>query len=348
MGNMTSYQIAPYIFRAKIRGENPGVSKPLANIDGGGTSLAKAVSNVLAAMLQRQTDYQDRVDPNKQFLLSSVWAKEGAAYLLRIEPGRKGLQSTLRQAGSVVSRTVGDVEYVPLRHLIYFPPMGHTGIIFAERHGRYGAVSFLRASLLQVLSDKFTALTFSMPPLTTLEALEAATYNKVIFQAPKRRDASGRLLDYGPRVRIDVGFRGRRSVGELVADDGSKIDAKKVFGILSEEGSEAGIKAPLDTKGWDALLSVTMANGRPRTFKLGGLGPALLYPVNGATVNGTLVSASSYPSDEEFIGVCQTVLDDISGQFDVQAGQRIPARSDLQTWNGADSTPWEVTYYDSP
>jgi hypothetical protein len=345
---MTSYQIAPYIFQTKIRGTNPAVAKPLDNIDGGGTSLSTAVGNVLASMLQRKTDYQDRADPNKQFQLSSVSVKEGLAYLLVVEPGRKGLQSTLRQTSGVVSRTVGDVEYVPLRHFIFFPPNGHTAIVFAERHGKYGAISFLRACLLQVLSDNFSSLTFSIPALTTLEALEAATYNKVVFQAPKRRDPSGRLLDYGSRVRIDVGFRGQRRVGDLVTDDGGKIDSKKVFGILSEEGAEAGIKAPLDTKGWDALLSVTMANGKPRTFRLGSMGPALLYPVNGATVNGKLVGASSYPSDEEFIGVCQTILEDIAGQFDVQKGQKLPTPADLKPWDGSQSTPWEVTYYDSP
>lgn len=345
---MSSYQIAPYLFRVKTRGQGAAASKALSNIDGSGTSLESAVGNVLASMLQRTTDYQDLQDPNKLYQLSRVRAEQGKAYFLTIEPGRKGLQSTLRQGGSVlVSRSVGDVEYVELRHLIYFPPNGHTALVFAERHGRYGAITFLRACLHQVLTEKFGALTVELPPLTTLETLESASFNRIVFQAPKKKDSSGRLIDWGPKFRIDIGFQAGRSFRDFL-NPLKKIDTSKVFGILTDEVGDAGLGAPQDATDWEANLSVTMPDGRTRTFKVGGDGPALLYPLNGAMVNGNLVSPTAYPTDDEFLGVCESILEDLAGKFDIQPGQKLPKESKLKPWDGSQSNPWEVTYYDSP
>lgn len=344
---MSNYMIAPYVFQTKIRRSNPLVAKPLANIDGTGTSLEGAVGNILAAMLKRNGPYQDKGDANKHYLLSSVRADAGVGYLLTVEPGRKGVQSRLKQQSGIVSRTVGDIEYVALRHLIYFPPNGHTALIFAERQGNYGAISFLRPAIHQVLTEKFPALTISIDPMTTLAALETATYRDLIFKAPKKRDHNGRYLESGGRVSIRVGFRGRRKVKTLLTD-GKKIDAEKVFGVLTEEGSEAGVTAPSDLNGWEASMKVEMEKGRPRTFKIDNAGPALVYAVNGATVNGKIVGASSYPSDEQFLGVCQNIIEDISGQFDVKFGQKLPKDDKFLTWNGSQNSPWEVTYFDSP
>lgn len=344
---MSNYQIAPYILQAKIRGSNPANARPLDNIDGSHTSLEEAVGNVLAGMLQRKTDFEDLHDANKVYNLASVSAGKNT-YLLDIEPGRKGLQSRLKQKQTHVSRLVDDVEYVPLRHLIYFPPSGYTAIIFAERHGKYGAISFLRASMHQALTEKFPSLTFDMPSVTTLEALKHATYNKVVFQAPRKMDAAGRYLDAGSRVLIDVGFKKTRRVSDLIIDGGSRIDSDKVFGILTSEGDRAGVKAPLDTKGWDAKLTVMMQNGLPRTYKVGSSGPALVYQVNGATVNGTSIGASAYPSNDEFIGVCQTILGELAGQFNVKKAHKIPLESNLANWDGSQNTPWQVTHYDRP
>jgi hypothetical protein len=154
-------------------------------------------------------------------------------------------------------------------------------------------------------------------------------------------------LDSGGRVSIRVGFKGKRKVKDLLAD-GNKINAKKVYGILTEEGSEFNVSAPIDTKGWEASMTVETGNGPPRTFKIDDDGPALIYPVNGATVNGKVVSASTYPSDEQFLGVCENIIEDISGQFDLKSGQKLPKDSKFLSWDGSQHSPWEVTYFDSP
>lgn len=345
---MSNYMIAPYVFQTKTRRSNPPVAKTLANIDGKGTSLEGAVGNILAAMLKRDLPYQDKQDLNKHFLLSSVRAQAGVGYLLTVEPGRKGVQSTLKQKEGVVARSVGDIEYLALRHLIYFPPNGHTALIFAERHGLYGAISFLRPAIHEVLTDKFPALTISIDPMTTLAALQAATYKNLVFKAPGKRDAAGRFLDSGGRVSIRVGFKGGRRVKDLLIADVNKIDAKKVYGILTEEGSDIGVSAPTDTKGWEASMTVETATGNPRTFKIGDAGPALIYPVNGATVNEKIVGADVYPTDEQFLGVCENIIEDISGQFDIKSGQKLPEDSKFVSWDGSQNSPWEVTYFDSP
>lgn len=345
---MSNYMIAPYVFQTKTRRSNPPAAKTLADIDGNKTSLETAVGNILAAMLKRDDPYQDKQDPNKHYILSSVRADAGSGYLLTIEPGRKGVQSTLKQQAGVVARTVGDIEYIALRHLIYFPPNGSTALIFAERHGLYGAISFLRPAIHQVLTEKFPALTTSIDAMTTLAALENASYSDLVFKAPGKRDARGRYLDSGGRVSIRVGFKGRRKVKDLLRADGNRIDAKKVYGILTQEGSEIGVSAPADTKGWEATMTVETANGRPRTFKIDDPGPALVYPVNGATVNGKVVGASSYPTNEEFLGVCENIIKDISGQFDLKDGQKLPKDNQFVDWDGTQNSPWEVTYFDSP
>lgn len=344
---MSNYMIAPYVFQTKIRRSNPPVAKTLADIDGKNTGLEDAIGNIVAAMLNRPTGYQDRQDPNKHYVLKSVRATAGVGYLLKVEPGRKGVQSTLKKTSGVIARTVGDVEYVALRHLIYFPPNGHTAIIFAERHGLYGAISFLRTALHQVLTDKFPSLTFSIDAMTTLAALVNASYSDLVFKAPGKRDASGRYLDSGSRVTIRVGFRGKRKVKDLMAN-GHKIDAKKVYGILTQEGSEFGVSAPIDSKGWEASMKVETGDGPSRTFKIDDAGPALIYPVNGATINGQVVGMSSYPTDEQFLGVCENIIEDISGQFDILSGQKLPKDSEFLSWDGSQHSPWEVTYFDSP
>lgn len=345
--NMSNYMIAPYVFQTKIRRSNPPVARTLANIDGKNTGLEEATGNVLAAMLNRTTEYQDKQDPNKHYVLTSVRATTGAGYLLKVEPGRKGIQSTIKKSSSVVARTVGDVEYVALRHLIFFPPNGHTALIFAERQGLYGAISFLRSALHQVLTEKFPALTFSIDAMTTLAALANASYSDLVFKAPGKRDASGRYLDSGSRVSIRVGFRGKRSVKDLMID-GEKIDAKKVYGILTQEGGEFGVSAPVDPKGWEASMKVETGNGFPRTFKIDDTGPALIYPINGAKINGKVVGTGSYPTDEQFLGACENIIKDIAGQFDITHGQKLPKDSEFLSWDGNQHTPWEVTYFDSP
>lgn len=334
--------------QTKNYSERGAKAKPLDNIDGQGTTLSNAIGNVLSSMLARTNAYQDPMDANKTFMLSGVRCKSGKAYLLIVEPGRKGLQSTVRQSsGNSWTRQVGDIEYVPLRHLIYFPSHAHSAIIFAERFGRMGSMTFLKTSLIDALRSKLPALNFYVNPLTTLEALETATYKKAVFKAPRRKDASGSLLDFGSRVVIDIGFRGRRFVKDLIT--GSKtIDSKKVFGILTEEGENAGIRAPLDTQGWDAQLLVEMNNGQPRTFNIGESGPALVYSLSGADLNGKTVSTTSYPSTKEFLGVCQTIMEDIAGQYDVTSADSVPPESDLPDLDGSQFTPWEVTYYDKP
>lgn len=344
---MSNYMIAPYVFQTKIRRSNPAVAKTLADIDGKNTGLEEATGNVLAAMLNHTTDYQDKQNPNKHYVLKSVRAVAGVGYLLKVEPGRKGIQSTIKKPTGDIARAVEDVEYVALRHLIYFPPNGHTALIFAERHGLYGAISFLRPALHQVLTEKFPALTFSIDAMTTLAALVNAYYSDLVFKAPGKRDASGRYLDSGSRVSIHVGFRGKRKVKDLMAN-GRKIDAKKVYGILTEEGSEFGVSAPTDSNGWEASMKVETGDGPPRTFKIDDTGPALIYPVNGATVNGEFVGFSSYPTDEQFLGVCENIIEDISGQFDIVSGQKLPKNSMFLNWDGTQHTPWEVTYFDSP
>ncbi|MDN3905554.1 hypothetical protein [Arthrobacter sp. YD2] len=348
---MTRYLVAPYLVQANFRGDR-SIALPIDDIDGSGETLELALGNILKSMLDRADPYQEKADPNKDYLITEVHAVSGEAYLVTVEPGRRGMRSTVRKpSGNQYLRQVGDTEYTPLRHLIYFPKHGHSAIIFAERFGRYGAMTFLRNCFVQVLREKYEALTFHIDPMTTLEALDTATYKNLIFKAPRKKDSSGRFLDYAPQVGIDLAFKARRRVKSLTTRDSlgnDRIDAKKVFGVLRTEGPDAGISAPTDTKGWEASLTVEMDDGLPKTFKIDSDGPALVYPINGATINGTKIGSTRYPSTDEYLAVCQSIVMDIAGQYSLTTRTKLPPEVDLKPWSGVNATPWDVTYYDNP
>lgn len=349
---MTRYLIAPYLVQANFRGAGTSTALPISNINGKGDSLEYALGNILKSMINRTKPYQEKADANKDYLVTAVRAAAGEAYLITVEPGRRGMQSTVRKStGFHYNRQVGDTEYTPLRHLVYFPKNGYSAIIFAERFGRYGVMTFVRAALSQVLREKYEALTFHIDPLTTLEALDTATYKNLTFKAPKKKDSSGRFMNNAPQVAIDLAFKARRRVKSLTTADANgrdRLDAKKVFGVLRDEGPDAGISAPLDTKGWEASLTVEMDDGLPKTFKIDSDGPALVYPINGAIVNGVKVGATSYPTDDEYLAVCQRIVDDIAGQYNLTSQTMLPKEGDLKPWTGSNAKSWDVTYYDGP
>ena len=343
---MTKYLVAPYVIQTKARGSRGGALRSIDNLDGRGLSLMTAIGHVLGSMVERDEPYQDTTDPNKMYELNEVRVSEGRAFLLSVEPGRRGLQSTVRrQEGSRFTRRTDDTEFVPLRHLIYFPPGGYSALLFAERFGRMGAITFLRTCLHTAFREHFAPLTMTIDPLTTLQALETATYKKLSFKAPRPKDPSGRLLDFAPSVVVDVSLRHARRVKDLTTPEGT-IDSSKVFGVLQNEARGSGLQLGADTAGWDAAMTVEMQSGQPRTFNIEDEGPPLVYAINGTTVGGTQISHTSHPTVSEFLSVCQVILNDIAGQFDVRSEDRLPSDQALRAWEYTDGTPWEVTHYD--
>ena len=343
---MAKYVVAPYIIQTKAKGLRGAKAKGLDDINGQGLSLIEALGKILAPMYKRTESYKDPRDPGKEFGLTSLKIVEGLAYLVVIEPGRKGLESEIRKSGALpYKRGTKDAEFIPLRHLIYFPPNSHTAIVFAERFGNYGVITFLRTCFYQVFMDKLPDVTMDFDPMTTLSALRNATYKKLNFKAPRPRDSNGAYLDYAPTVGIEVSLRHQRRIKDLQTEDGT-IDSAKVFGVLQDETKATGLNAPSDSSGWSSSMTVEMLNGQERTFAIDDDGPALVYPINGAKISDRLVPHVIRPEDDDFIAICQQILADIQGQFEITSSNRLPTRSSFVDWEPDIQDPWEVRYYD--
>lgn len=344
---MPQYLVAPYLFQTKIRFERRAKAIPHDDIDGQGLSLAQAVENVAKSMLLREEPFRDLSDDNKVLALDRVKAVAPNAYLLYVEPGWRGLQSDIRDSdgSSVFQRATSNSEHVKLRHLIYFVPNSYSAIVFAERYGRMGAISFLKNSLISAARENLPNLSLHIDPLTNLSAIENASVKGMTFVAPKKHDSSGNLLDWGPRMEIRFTWNDRKISSLLTSD--KKIDAERVFGVLRSEAQGFGVGSPADVSDWDALLQVKTASGSARTFSVRSTGPGLVYPI-ALREEDKNVRDGSYPTDTEFLATCQLVLGDLTGQFDISDQTRIPGLSQFQDWDGSSATSWEVTYYDDP
>lgn len=345
---MPNYMIAPYLFQVNVRQQGKTKAQPIENIDGRGLTLAQATENVLASMLARREPYRHLSDKDKVFALDDVQAATPNAYLLHVEPGWRGLQSDLRDADgtSLFQRRTHNSEHVKLRHLIYFVPNSYSAIVFAERYGKMGAITFLRQSLISTLREKLPSLTFHIDPLTTLTGIESSKVKGMNFIAPRRRDSSGNLLDWGPRMEIRFSWRDRGI--KSVLTDAGEIDRQAVFGVLRAEAQGFGLGNPVDLSDWDALLEVKTRSGAARTFSITrSAGPGLVYPISSPDSTDS-VTGDSYPSDDQYIATCQTILTDLEGQFDISNQTKLPSRGRFQVWNGGSVTPWEVTCYDDP
>ncbi|MEV7606104.1 hypothetical protein AB0N65_11750 [Paenarthrobacter sp. NPDC089322] len=344
---MPQYLVAPYLFQTKIRFERRAKALPHADIDGQGLSLAQAVENVAAGMLRREEPYRDLSDTNKVFALDHVKAVAPNAYLLYVEPGWKGLQSDLRDSAgsSVFQRATSNSEHVKLRHLVYFVPNSYSAVVFAERYGRMGAVSFVRNALTSALREARPNLSLHIDPLTNLNGIENAHVKGMTFVAPRKHDPSGNLLDWAPRMEIRFRWNDRK-ISSLLTQD-KKIDAEQVFGVLRNEARDFGLTSPADVSDWDALLKVKTASGSARTFSVHSTGPGLVYPITLNRRNSN-VGDDSYPSDADFLETCQLALGDLSGQFEIDEQTRIPGLDQFRDWDGSSATAWEVTHYDNP
>ncbi|WIV44523.1 hypothetical protein [Glutamicibacter nicotianae] len=263
-----------------------------------------------------------------------------------IEPGRRGLESEIRGDGKPgFKRSSKDSEFIPLRHIIIFPENSHTAIVFAERFGHYGVITFLRTCFQSVFMRRLSTVTMDFDPLTTLSALRNATYKKLSFRAPRRKNPDGTLLDFAPSVGIHVDLKKQKRVKDLETNNGS-IDANKVFGVLKDEMRSSGMTAPVDSTGWSSAITVEMVNGQERTFDVDNDGPALVYPLNGAEVNGETVPGGIRPSDEVFVAVCNEILEQIEGQYEVSSTTRLPKLTKYLDWESSHYDSWEVDYYD--
>lgn len=347
---LAKYLIAPYLLQVKPRSTRRAQALPTDNIDGSNLPLSAALGNVFASMLNREQPYLDPYDADKKYSLTKVKCADGEAFLVHLEPGWKGLASTIRSGNTPrYTRDVEDTEHVALRHLVFFPSQGYSAIVLAERYGRMGAISFLRNALYSAFSKALPHITLSLEPLTTMAALETAMVRRFEFRAPKRRDPTGKLLDFSPTVRIIVGFKDRLAARRLLKD--GVVDRGTVFGIMGEQLERDGAAAPAHNEDWDALMTVKTASGSARTFSISSSGPGIVYPVQETLVELGIrnVGQGGYPTDDEFVRVCQTALRDFSGSHGIGDAAQLPDIGHFTTWDGSSvSSPWDVTYYDNP
>lgn len=345
---MSRYLVAPYLFQIKARGIHGSPAMPIDNIDGKNTSLQAATGEILSALLTKQ-EFFDHLDGNKQYEIRDLQNYAGKAFLLTVAPGRRGLESDIvTPTGQKTARTAKDAEFIPLRHLVFFPDNSYSAIIFAERFGRYGVLTFLRTCMYQTMVERFAALTTRIDPLTHLAALTQASYKKIAFKTPAKGDASGKLMDFGNSIDIELTVKHPRKVQDLITQDG-KLSRHKVFGVLRDESSSSGLKPPPVKAGWDVSLTVELKNGQTRTFDLDDDGPALVYPLSGAVLsNGTLVPSSTRPSDDDFLSVCNEILSDVEGQYGITSSSRVGDSSIFKSWKSSNPNPWKVRYHDGP
>lgn len=343
---MSKYLVAPYLFQVTPRGKHGAPAMPSDNIDGMNTSLRSSTGEILSALLTKQK-LLDHSDNNKEYEIRSLQDSGGKAFLLTVAPGRRGLESDIvTPTGTTTARSAKDAEFIPLRHVIYFPDNSYSAIIFAERFGGYGVITFLRTCIIHTMRERFLSLTTRIDPLTHLAALNQANYKKIAFKTPTKGDASGKLMDFGNSLDIELSIKHPRKVKDLTTKDG-KISRHKVFGVLRTESSSSGLKPPSAKNGWDVSLTLELKNGQTRTVDLDDDGPALVYPLSGAMLsNGKQVTTSSRPSDDDFLSVCDEILGEIQGQYNITSSTRVKSTGVFKSWTSSSRDPWEVRYHD--
>lgn len=325
---MANYGMVPYLISMKVRYGQGDASRPIDDIDGRRTRMQDLLAGVLLDAVESGKRFVGAADSLSAYKVSSL--RRGKRVLwTTLEVGSRGIKGRLEKEadGSVFHRDAEDSEYVDLRHVLLFPRGGHHALLFAERCGHYGAITFLARALTDSMRQHMPGVTMSVRPLTTMSALHDASINRITFKAPSKLDAAGQFLDDGgPTVEIVAKFKNERHVKDLQTDSGS-IDSNKVFGVLADVLESTSGTRPLpkslDDTHWRADLGITLESGNRRTFELGsGEGPGLAYPViakadilKGQTSRRP--TSVSHPSDDDFSDACVVALTDIDGQYGV-------------------------------
>lgn len=325
---MTTYQVSPYLFSARVRGSVPPDLRPLDDLDAKGTSLHSLLAKTLTAARKKGPfSFPHRDDVT--YSVTTVKAAQRSVYFV-ITQGSRGIESTISENGTLLhKRKPGHVEEIAFRCLAVFPKHGKHAIVALERVGNNGVAGFLQKLVPETLRTMFHDVVTEFRPLVTAAdvADTKLRLNAISFRFPEKTDPDGKRLDMGPPagfLTVNYRFRAAKKLTNFTDANNKKIEPHKVFGVLSDQLSETGFASSatgLLEMGVHADMHVTLPSGNDRTFTLGVQdGPALAYgltPGEPGVASGS-VARRIRPSDQDFIRVCKEILTDIEGTYSVK------------------------------
>lgn len=150
---MSQYSIAVYLIQVRQKGNVQNPNLILRDLDNSGTKDSLEYFIDFFQKLITKKELKNPSDPTRVHSVESVKKLNDDFFLVSIKPGVKGVTSSINSTnGNNFNRVDSDTEYIKLRHLIYLPKNKATGLIFAERVGLHGSITFVRSRLVKYLS----------------------------------------------------------------------------------------------------------------------------------------------------------------------------------------------------
>jgi hypothetical protein len=274
----------------------------------------------------QRTSFASASDRDIQYTVRDVRADD-RVLTFEVIKGSTGIESSIEREGDdPFNREVTHRENIGLRCMIVFPEGGHHAFVLLERISNIGVASFIQKLLLGSLRPRLPEATITLDPLATAADLAetGAILQAITFKLPMPGDRSGRreaMDGIGGKFALKWTLGGQRQIRRFADADGTRIEASKVFGVLSDAlgawGSSLSSDGAIERQA-QADLTVKQ-NGSQRTFTLGtDEGPSIVYPIL-PTGETAAREYTERPSGLLFEATCKRVITDLDGRYDVTA-----------------------------
>jgi len=326
---MANYSLSPYAIWLGVRNARGGERRPIADIDGLGTTLRSGVLKVLRD-LAASTLTPDSADDSR--LLRVARLQEFKNFIF-VEFGvaRGGLEGNLHKAksDSLVPIAAADASETFVRAVFVFPEAAHEAYWLSERAGNSSAFSFILNRLSAHLTSKFPDFTTHVDPVAEWSAVNEWASNVLVkqirFDAPRPGNSTQAMDVNGVNAEISVIVkpRGGLVLSKLLKKEGPRKLA--VFGFLSQGiyKSNRGVSAAkVIEQGWKAKVSFTTPSGHQRSFgvETGENPPSLIYDMPAPAGTG---ARAFRPADKVFLSTCSQVMSDVSANL--STGTTLPS-----------------------
>jgi hypothetical protein len=351
---MTTYQLVPYLLTVTVR-KSPDDIRPLADLDGKGTSLSDVVCKTMLAAKGRL--FQDE-HPHRWLSVTALHRADPGVFI-ELTPGRSGVQSSIvKTDGRQLDREFQDTEFTPVRLFMYCPSTGHHAILLAERVGSTGAMTMFADLLKQNFKPRFPSLMLKIRPAMTEDVIRKATEGQpikaLVFTRPRPIDSDGKLIEVaGESVKIEVRMRPRRNRKWLAAmlpkNSDQQLTRESLLGVLApvihREQSEDAALASLLEEGWQASIQIKIPGGTERLVNVGSSRAITMsFPI--VPQGSGSEDSSGRPTNEQFRATCLDTLRLLQGQYSIDSITNQDCRWPMTQWTGTpDEQPWEV-YWD--
>ncbi len=344
----STYQLVPYLMQVHVRGK-PSETRVISDIDGNQLALADVLARVLDAM--RGVEFTDPDDANRKLQLTRL-SRGSRTIFAEFSPGRSGIASSIVQDGSTFTRTVKGTEYVPVRHVFFFPQGSHAAVMLAERVGVSGAVTMASQALTRTFATYMSQLLLTIGPAVTAEVMRKLTAGRdvksLVFTRPNPRDANGKVMHIaGEQVAMEVRFkapRRRRWGYDALPKENGEVTRDSLLGLLAPHVAAAGVGADvshLREEGWTAAMEVRLPNNTTRTIDVAAsTATTMSFPI-GDEDSGAV---DDRPTDDEFKAACVATLSVFGDQYGIDSGVASQCQWSAEEWYSPDErwkVPWD-------